>query len=178
MYATSIHSLYLHCCCSTIYTDSITTWTQEGRKMHFWKLILHIHYTFIEKHTLMYSTTRVHTSMDVQNSLSCCRRSFGKQKLVIPKQVTWKGWKFTYDNWSWRCHARRFQESKMVSGFHLLPCCDTDWRIFQSCFFQGIRRESVSWLASFILFKNRILCWNEALNFYNYMVWYSLIGKK
>ena len=29
MYATSIHSLYLHCCCSTIYTDSITTWTQE-----------------------------------------------------------------------------------------------------------------------------------------------------
>ena len=124
MYATSIHSLYLHCCCSTIYTDSITTWTQEGRKMHFWKLILHIHYTFIEKHTLMYSTTRAHTSMHVQNSLSCCRRSFGKQKLVIPKQVTWKGWKFTYDNWSWRCHARRFQESKMVSGFHLLPCCD------------------------------------------------------
>ena len=124
MYATSIHSLYLHCCCSTIYTDSITTWTQEGRKMHFWKLILYIHYNFIEKHTLMYSTTRVHTSMDVQNSLSCCRRSFGKQKLVIPKQVTWKGWKFTYDNWSWRCHARRFQESKMVSGFHLLPCCD------------------------------------------------------
>ena len=43
MYATSIHSLYLHCCCSTIYTDSITTWTQEGRKMHFWKLILYIH---------------------------------------------------------------------------------------------------------------------------------------
>ena len=86
--------------------------------------LYYIYYTFIEKHTLMYSTTRAHTSMHVQNSLSFCRRSFGKQKLVIPKQVTWKGWKFTYDNWSWRCHARRFQESKMVSGFHLLPCCD------------------------------------------------------
>ena len=70
------------------------------------------------------------------------------RKLVIPKQVTWKGWKFTYDNWSWRCQAGK------QDGFRIpfTPILWYQWRIFQSCFFQGIRRESVSWLASFIHF--------------------------
>ena len=107
-------------------------------------------------------------------SLSC--RKFWERKLVIPKQVTWKGWKFTYDNWSWRCQASGKQD-----GFRI-PFTPMLWYTTSRKFFKvvsskvSVENQSVSilgcWFPSFIFFlsKNRILCWNEALNFYNYMV--------
>ena len=50
MYATSIHSA-MHVAFGTIYTDSITTWTQGGEKCIFENLY-YIYYTFIEKHRI------------------------------------------------------------------------------------------------------------------------------